>query len=144
MKSKKAQSEMITTILLILVAISAVILVSIFIMNQVKSSTANAAVKASCLKLELEFPTTITAGDTAIVVRLGGSFADVTLSKLFIYANGLEAMSYTGANPPELGSTVTGTVSGLESEDKVEATVMIKDSNGKDYLCPILATTTVI
>ena len=83
-KTKKSQAELITTVLLILIAIAAVVLVSAFVINMVKSNL----VGTDCFK---------TAGQIEINVEDGYTYYDSTNKAVFIsVARGEADINITG------------------------------------------------
>lgn len=84
MKSKKSQSSIIVTVLLVLIGLVAVAAVSVFIMNAIKSSTQTAEMKmqASAISFSLESAKITDNGKVLLAkVRLGDGKADGAVRK---------------------------------------------------------------
>jgi hypothetical protein len=83
-RAKKAQQDIIVTVLLVLVALAAVAIVAAFIVRNVKQSTVTAQDKADCSKVELE----ITQLNTTHVTlrRLGDN--SIPLKNVTVTVNG--------------------------------------------------------
>jgi flagellin-like protein len=123
MKMKKAQSEIITTVLLVLIALAAVAIIAVFITNQVRQGAATADAKAQCLKIDLEV-TKAVVGATTITVKNNGETLTTGNTMLAIVDG--TAWGDTPAVPASLTTgVITGTV--LTSGKKVEVGVKLAD-----------------
>ena len=160
LKSKRSQTEMITTVLMILVGLAAIAGIAVFIMGQIRGSTQSATLKSMCLKVEMDFPNVISATATSITVRRVGvadaqmPSADSTLvNEPFItYIDGIKQTTpITFAQCNNLaftpGNTCTKTVTALTAGQKVEIAPVIyvgaTTVGSPKYNCPITLTTTV-
>jgi len=138
MISKKAQQEIIVTVLLVLIALAAVAAVATFVINNVKKSTAGADDKLACSKVELSIAD-LKASATAVAInvqRLGT--ADVTLTTVNVMVNGVK-ITGTGTGAILPGETKSAGNSILVKDQKVEAAAIL--ANG--YACAPMASTTV-
>ena len=140
MISKKAQQEIIVTVLLVLIALAAVAAVATFVINNVKKSTAGADDKLNCAKVELEIAgySNTSVAVNASVLRLGAG--DVALKNVTISINSNVKIWSNGDLAP--GSTALlglSTTMGLKKGDQLEAAAVL--SNG--YACMPAASTIV-
>ena len=137
MKTKKAQTEIIVTVLLVLIALAAVGLIAYFIMGQVRSGASAAGDKASCVKLD--FQVTKAAAGTNITVKRNDD-ASVEVASVIATVDGSK-WGQLDTNPSALGTvTVNRTqdsVTPLLLKDKpVEIGVVLKSG----ATCPSVAT----
>ena len=136
MISKKAQQEIIVTVLLVLIALAAVAAVATFALKNIKTSTASGEDKQACLRLELAI-TAAPAGGNVTIAR-SGLGTDI-LNNVTVAINGV----ITNATQADLtaGTSKTLNIPGsLVKKSKVDITPVLADG----YVCPIAATTTVV
>ncbi len=122
---KKAQSEIITTVLLVLIALAAVAIIAAFIINQVKTNTASAEAKANCLKADVQISSALKATKNIVVMNAGS----ITSGTLKASVNGV-AYGASAAMPASLATvTIAGltTDAALNSGDVVEVGVILAD-----------------
>ncbi len=140
---KRSQSDMITNILLILVALAAVAIIAVFITNQIRSNTAAATSKANCAKLDIEITKAINAGIDVTIKRNDNN--QIVAPLLKITQDGTFYGNSTTGLPGALETITilkyTGTPAGvvLVSGKKVELSVILNDGTP----CPNIATATV-
>jgi len=138
MKMKKAQSEIITTVLLVLIALAAVAIIAVFIHNQVRQGAATADAKAQCLKIDLEVTKAVNAGTVTVKRNDNEALTGATLK---VIANGATWNS-SAAIPASLETEVitmeTGKVA-LATGQKVEVGIVLADKTA----CPMKTTYTV-
>lgn len=114
MKTKRGQSEIIVTVLLVLIAIAAVVFVGTFIINAVKSNAAKGEDKTKCLEVDMSIiKATYNAQgtDAALAITLEkGSNAIVDLSELRFYVAGKQIGSTSEASATDLQPNVQQTL----------------------------------
>jgi len=138
---KKAQSEIITTVLLVLIALAAVAIIAMFINNQVRQGAATADAKAQCLKIDLEVTKAVAnaSGGVIYVKNNGETPADAKVKAI------VEGASWgSEVNLPTSLTTTTITVGNddtkaLVKDQKVEIGVLLADKTA----CPMKTTYTV-
>ena len=133
MISKKAQQEIIVTVLLVLIALAAVAAVATFVINNVKKSTAGADDKMNCAKVELDIDA-LNASATSIMVRRFGS-ADVSLKNITVSVAGV----MKGGDTMLPGESKSVIVAGLVKGQEVKASAVLADG----YACAAAASTIV-
>ncbi len=96
MKTKRAQTEIIVTVLIVLIALAAVAFVATFIMNMVKSGSASAESKSECMKVPLAFDiiSVNNASTNNVVVQRTGD-EGLIVSGLLFYVNDVLNQSNT-------------------------------------------------
>jgi len=117
-KNKKSQAEVITTVLLILISIAAVVLVSVFIINMVRTNL----VSTDCFKTAGQFKINLDEGYTyynttgsvspvvnkAVYISISRGEEAINLSGLMIsIGSGQTAISYTVGSSSSTPSGVT-------------------------------------
>ena len=131
MISKKAQQEVIVTVLLVLIALAAVALVATFVMKNVKQGTEGSDQKQACIKVELDI--TKAAGTTVTIKRTGD---DTALEAVNVYVEGVKVNSTTNIAS---GATADVTVPALTAGKKVEVAGVLTGG----YACATAAEATV-
>jgi len=119
---KKGQEGVMITVLLILIAISAVAAVSYFVMTQVRQGMAQATDKLDCLKLNYEIVSAV-RGDTNITVRRISGGEDVNVTNIIV-SIGKKINSTT--NPGMMESKVVSGFDRINGGDKIEVTPVLK------------------
>lgn len=96
MKSKKGQQDIIVTILLVLIVLTAIAFVAAFLMKNIKTTTTSADDKQNCLKINVEVasatkgslaivtPPTPAVAPTVTVTRPSGDTTGMSDVKLFV------------------------------------------------------------
>ncbi len=120
MISKKAQQEIIVTILLVLVALGAVAFVGTFIMKNVKDSAGSAEDKQACL--QVQFDLSAISNNTQIAVKRTGT-GSVVLNDTKVYVN--EEMKNSTEKNIGAGESATLSIPGLKTGDKVSAAAIL-------------------
>ena len=72
MKTKKTQQEIIVTVLLVLIAIAAVILISNFVINMVKDRAGAGESQVKCIDMTFTINSAVNTGENVTVTRDGG------------------------------------------------------------------------
>jgi flagellar basal body-associated protein FliL len=86
MKTKKSQTEIIVTVLLVLLALAAVAFMYTFVMGQIRKGAEVGANKADCINLDFEITSAI-AGQTNIIVKRNDD-GKINVSKLALTVAG--------------------------------------------------------
>jgi len=140
MRTKKGQAEIITTVLIVLIALAAVAIVGYFIMNQVRQGAAKGESQFQCTKLQLEITKASAATPTTVTIKrndaetLTGATVKVIYDGASWVSNGVLPNSLeTGTLTRNVGST------NLAAGKKVEVGVVLADGTA----CANLAATTV-
>lgn len=134
MKTKRSQTDMIVTVLLILIALAAIAGVAYFITKNVKGNVTVADLNAQCLSLEYEI-TGLTSG-TGLTVKRGTSGADVQVQGFIVSVDGgadsdlIPAVIAPGEESPVAYATT------LTNNQKVELKPVLTQN---DYVCPVKA-----
>ena len=143
MKTKKGQTEIIVTVLLVLIALAAVTAIAYFITGQVKNGTALADNKANCLKLDFQVTKAISGTSNVIVQR--NDDGTVILQELKVLVDGVTANG-NATVPTSLETTVIpvtnstdGTSMNLTTGQKIEIGAVL--TNGGT--CADIASATV-
>lgn len=137
MKTKRSQSEIITTVLLVLVALAAVAVIAVFIINQVRTSTANAESKANCMKVDYAITVANSNDKNITVQRLDD--VSVGVKNLVVTVGGV-AYNTTAVGPN--ASLTTGVIpfqTALAAGNKIELGAVLTDGT----VCATKATRTV-
>lgn len=133
---KKAQSEIITTVLLVLIALAAVAIIAVFITNQVRQGAATADAKAQCIKVDLEVTKAVNNATTVTIKNNGQAVSGATVNATVAGTKWGNGMNLPG--PLETG-VINGTAADLTTGKKVEVGVILADGT----VCPAKATYTV-
>jgi len=134
---KKAQSEIITTVLLVLIALAAVAIIAVFITNQVRQGAATADAKAQCIKIDLEVTKAVNAGTTITVKNNGDA---PTGAKMLAIVDGTTWGSETDLpSTLETETIVKDTSDALATDSKIEIGVRLVDGTA----CPAKTVYTV-
>jgi hypothetical protein len=132
---KKAQQEIIVTVLLVLIALAAVSAIAVLITKNVQQATATADQKQACLKVELDI-TNIDKTLNAVTVKRLGSGA--VLGAVNVSVNGAVKEGVENIAP---GGSAVITLPGtsLATGDKVEVAATLSDG----YACQPMTEETV-
>ncbi len=138
MLRKKAQGEIITTVLIILLVLAAIVIVWQVVSTSVKSSAEQIPGQTDCLTISLEITKAVAADDSITVKRNPGQGS---LGKIKVLVNGVsEASDYDASGLDELESATITLANALASADKVEIAPILKDGR----VCDIEDTATVV
>jgi len=138
MITKKGQSEMITTIILVLVALAAIALIAAFVMNQVKTSSSTAASKADCLKLSFTIDKATNASSDNLAISRDTD-DKIAVKELRLYINDKSNGTLSGV--PNVLEKSSYTVEGLNAGDVVKIYPVL---NGSDTVCDGLQITKTV
>ena len=128
MKIKRAQQDIIVTILLLLVALAAISAIAYFIVNQVRSGAAAAGNKAECIKVTIALDRVINASSGNLVMSRQND--DVVVKEINVYVNGV--FKQTVAEVPNKLEIISANVSGINIGDNVRINPVL---NATDYVC---------
>jgi hypothetical protein len=124
MKTKKSQQEIIVTVLLVLIAIAAVILIANFVINMVKDKAAAGEGQVDCLNVAFTINRAINSQNNITVTRdAGGDDIEVIGTKVLV--NG-EVKNATGVAFNTTLETKEIIVSGLVTGAKVQVAPVLK------------------
>ena len=135
-KTKRSQTELIVTVLLVLIALAAVAFIASFIMNQVRKGGEIGDVKVTCLNLDFKIVSAVNGGTTVSVQRdVGGE--DTEIDGVRVLVDGT-AKNTTSGNwtTLETKSIYVGT---LATGQKVEIAPILKGG----VACSVKDTATV-
>ena len=119
-KTKRGQTEIIVTVLLVLVALAAVGLIAYFIMGQIRGGTAEAQEKADCLKtIDSYSIVKVTSASTGNLIIKNEKDDGIILKELKIYVNDKSNFSITSM--PAALETSQYNLTGLKLGDVVKA-----------------------
>jgi hypothetical protein len=127
MKTKKAQQEIIVTVLLVLIAIAAVVLISNFVINMVRDKTAEGNNQLKCVGIDFEVSVArVGYPNTTITRGSGGSDVNVTDAKVLV--NGVTKNSSVAGNWASFESkeVIFNPAYALVAGDKVEIAPVIQ------------------
>jgi len=143
---KKGVSEVVTTILFVLLSIVAVVIVGAFVRTQLTGTTSQAALSKACLDLNLEATNckyvTIANGtnyNASVNYRRGGQKLDFELrsvSIIFEFPDGTTSIAKS-SNIPEVLEIKKETVLLTAIPSKVSATGVLVNQGGKEYTCEV-------
>ena len=142
MKSKKAQQDIIVTVLLVLIALAAVALIAAFIVRSVITGTSSASDRADCIKAV--FTVTKVTNQTgaiglAVSVRREAGSDDVKISSLKILVAGASG-NVSGSIPNALETSVVNvTDKNYTSGAKVEVAPVLQDGT----ICAVITSYTL-
>lgn len=125
MMSKKAQQDVIVTVLLVLIALAAVALIATFIIKNVKTATQTADDKQNCLKLEFNIGKADVTSNRVLISRSG---ANVSINAIQTYVDGTLKNVTSSIDP---GNSITLTLASLTAGQKVEVAGILSDG----YAC---------
>ena len=140
MKSKKGQTDMITTVLLVLVGLAAVALIGYFIMNQVRTTTGAAGDKTKCALVQLDIGDMKNGDTTVNIKRLGSSDNSTNSVTVNVFVNGASKNTTAAIG---VGATGAVTVPALVSGQKVDASAVLALSSGTTVACDVSASKVV-
>jgi len=143
---KKGVSEVVTTILFVLLSIVVVVIVGAFIRTQLSGTTSQAGLSKACLDLNLEavsckYTGNATNYSASSNYRRGGQKLDFELrsvSIIFEFADGTTTVSKTN-NVPDVLETKKETVTLTAMPAKVSAVGILINSAGKEYACEVFS-----
>ena len=145
---KKGVSEVVTTILFVLLSIVAVVIVGAFIRTQLSGTTSQAALSKACLDMNLEAVSckytaaaNATNYSTSVNYRRGGQKLDFefrSVSIIFEFADGTTTVSKTN-NVPDVLETKKDTVALANMPTKVSAVGTLISPAGKEYNCEVFS-----
>jgi hypothetical protein len=129
MKTKRGQTDVIVTVLLVLIALAAVAFIATFIINQVRQGANSAGVKTDCLKLtdfSIESAINSTSTTTNVVVSREADDG-IAIKEIRFYVNDKSVL--INSTVPAAFEKVTYTVS-AKVGDVVKA-YLVLNSSGK-------------
>jgi flagellin-like protein len=139
MKTKKGQTEIIVTVLLVLIALAAVIAVAYFFTGSVNKGTAAAQDKADCLKVSIVLESakaTYVNGTTTTYtdLKISRQNDDVALKEIKVYLND-KYVGSTATIPTKLETTTVNVVN-VSTNVTVGSKVRINPVlNSTGYIC---------
>ncbi|MBU3913403.1 MAG: hypothetical protein KKB21_02680 [Nanoarchaeota archaeon] len=120
MKNKRAQSEVITTVLIILLVLAAVFIVYTAVRNMVQGGTTQATEKQKCLEIGLNIVSVNkTSGNVTITRLSGGADGDVTDVTILVDGTSKTVLYPTDKSLTQM-STKIYTVGAITNAKKVE------------------------
>jgi len=144
MQNKKGLSDIVVTLIIIVLSLVAVGVVWTVVNNLLKGQTSTADITTKCLGVNLEV-TKLVCGTAApklcnlSVSRTGtGTDALGGVKVVFEEANGTRtaaALSKSGDVPALVGASYTLLSSGLTAPKKIEVTPYFTDTSGSEQLC---------
>jgi flagellin-like protein len=123
---KRAQSEIITTVILVLIALAAVAIIAVFFLNQVRTNTATAESRANCIKLDLEITKAVN-NTGVIIVKRNDAEASLNTAVMKVTVDGATWNS-TGVTVPAALTTTNITGATLSTGQKVEIGAVLADN----------------
>lgn len=142
MKTKKSQSEIITTVLMVLVALAAIAGVAVFIIGQVRTGTNAAQNKAECSKITITIDSATAGSANKTIISRGND--DVQVASLKAYLDGTATTTLDIATvdvPGKLDKkTITDTDLALNAGKRLKLLPVL----GNAYVCENGPETTII
>jgi multidrug resistance efflux pump len=138
MKSKRAQQEIIVTVLLVLIAIAAIVLISNFVINMVKTKTTEGNNALTCTSIDFTVARA-TSTWTNITLTRGAKGSDINITNAKVLVNGAVANDTTGTWSVLTSRVVPLTTGALKSGDKITVAPILGNGAG----CDPMAETTV-
>ena len=142
MHNKRGVSEVVTTILFVLLALAAVIIVGAFIRTQLTGTTSQATLTKACFDLNLEatgckYSINGTSYNTVINYRRGNQKVDYNLTAVnlvFEFADGTTKVTRT-ANAPDLLEIKKDAAVLASLPSKASVAGILLDQTGKESSC---------
>tara|TARA_Y100000310_G_C20676143_1_gene813156 strand:- start:264 stop:692 length:429 start_codon:yes stop_codon:yes gene_type:complete len=132
--NKRGISNVIATVLIILLALAAVVIIWSFIQPALR--TAGEGVSADCIKLEVKPLSCDVTGDSAQVQWAAGDVNLVTVTAFSTDSAGKVHEGSLVAAPDLLGIVDVSFTEGLAVGDTIRAKGIIETSSGEDMVCP--------
>ncbi len=147
-KNKKGMSDIVVTLVIILLSLIAIGVVWVVVNNLIKSGTENAEINAKCMRVQLEVVSANcnTSGSACTVVVKKTGTTDALAGVKVAFSNASNAYTATALDAPgDIASLVPTTLknatdsevfdAGVASPSKVEVTPYFKDASNKEQLC---------
>ena len=120
---RKAQAEVITTVLIILLVLAAIVIVWQVVRGTISNSSNQISAQSNCINANMEI-TNANAGSSNVTVRRGQGTTDVVVTGYKLFRNGAQVGADklpVGGLTPLATDTFTGIAPVLVSGDKVSA-----------------------
>ena len=143
--NKKAQAQIITTVLIILLVLAAIVIVWQVVQSTIESGAETIEGTAACIGIDLEIVSANYTSNEVIVTRLSGGGKDA-VGNIRVLVGGSATTSITAPTPgtnlePLETKTWTAVTPALASGDKVEVAAVLSDTDGT--ICNIMDNTLV-
>ena len=146
MANKRGLSDVVTTLLIILVAVAAVAIIGTIVLNQVQKGGSQITVQQQCQQISFEpvkctFPATSSSSARVNVQRKGSLSSGLSLTKvqaLILYADGaVRNYDLTNAPSQDLQSTdsIITDIGPTYNPKSVRVAAVLKASDGTDVTC---------
>lgn len=136
MKNKKGLSDVVTTVVIIALALVAITVVWMVVQGLISSNADTINLRQECLQVGLEVSGLKVQGTNNVTVSVKRTSGSANLSGVKIYAYDASGNSNASRINESLsvGQSVSGVVQ-LASATKVSAVAFLKDNNGEDFDC---------
>ncbi len=139
MYNKKAISDVISTVLIILLVVAAIAIIGAIVLNTVNKGATGVNSAVSCQSLDIKPTRCSLAGvaSTFAVAQRGASGSDIQVNSvtfLFTKSDGTTTQLSTSSSINAVGSTVTGNQSGAFTSVATFENVTLSD--GSNTVCP--------
>jgi len=138
MKNKKGLSDVVTVVLVILLALAAVGIIWAFIRPALDTAGSNIDLSTECLKTEVK-PVACDATTNKVTVQLakGDNTMFVEIIAIVEKSDGSTKLGKISSGFPELLGTkdITNVQGGILKDEKARATVVLKNEEGQTYTC---------
>jgi hypothetical protein len=134
---KKAQGEIITTVLIILLVLAAIVIVWQVVNSAVRSGGEQVESQSSCLGISMEI-TNAEVGNSWIIIRRGPGSSDLNITGFKVFVKGNNVNETTITMSPLMTNNVTQGIGALVSGDKVEVAAVVGNN-----ICPATGSYTV-
>lgn len=134
---KKAQAQIITTILIILLVLAAIVIVWQVVQSTIESGAETIEGTAACIGIDLEIVLANSTSNETRVTRMSGGAMNAVADIRFLVA-GTSLTGTTSSTGTELEPLETKTYTGVISStgDKVEVAAILSDTDGT--ICNIM------
>lgn len=146
-KNKKGMSDIVVTLVIILLSLIAIGVVWVVVNNLIKSGTQSAEINAKCMRVQLEITQVncnVAGTACSVVVKKTGT-TDALAGVKVAFSNSSNVYTQTALDAPgDIASLVPTTLSngtsttlnaGVVNPSKVEVTPYFKDASNKEELC---------
>ncbi len=130
--NKKAQAQIITTVLIILLVLAAIVIVWQVVQSTIESGAETIEGTAACIGIDLEIVLANFTSGEVTVTRLSGGDKDSVGDIRFLVAGSAVTPTSAPATGSDLEPLETKTWSGftLDTGDKVEVAAILSDTDG--------------
>ena len=137
-ENKKGLSEVVTTLIIILLVLVAIGIVWVVVNNVLQSGTEQAELSAKCLNVDIKATAVSCVAGTCSVTYKRNSGTDAVSGIIIVLSNGTESAQKQVAGNINISATKTetGFVTGLTNVNKAEIAAYFTAASGENQTCP--------